>query len=59
MADRCLPSATKQKVGIFCLPGFVEDHRQIYFSHGSLLRFFFHVHNPFAPNGVNVFCPTY
>jgi len=27
MADRCLPSATKQKVVIFCLPGFVEDHR--------------------------------
>jgi hypothetical protein len=29
---RRLPGAAAQKVGSFCLPGFVEDRGQIYFS---------------------------
>ncbi len=40
----CLPSAAKQKVGIFYLPRFVEDRGQICFSRGSLPCFFLHVH---------------
>jgi hypothetical protein len=59
VADRHLLGATKQKVEIFYLPGFVEDHEEICFSQGSLPHFFLHVDNPFAPLGVNVFCPTY
>jgi len=30
-------AAAQQTVGIFCLPGFVEDRGQICFSRGSLL----------------------
>jgi hypothetical protein len=32
VADRRAPSSTEQSVGIFCLPGFVEDRGQISFS---------------------------
>ncbi len=46
VAGRCLPDATEQKVGIFCLPGFVEDRGQICFSRGSLPHFFLHVPDP-------------
>jgi hypothetical protein len=35
----------KQKVRIFCLPWFVRDHWQIWFSLGSLPCFFLHVLN--------------
>jgi hypothetical protein len=59
MADRRLLGATKQKVQIFYLLGFVKDHEQIHFSHDSLPHFFLHMHNPFVALGVNVFCPTY
>jgi hypothetical protein len=41
--DVCLPCVAKQKVEIFCLPGFVEDSRQMCFSHGSPSRFFLHM----------------
>ncbi len=40
-AGRRLPE--EQKVGIFCLSGFVEDRGRICFSHGSLPLFFLHV----------------
>jgi hypothetical protein len=42
-ADVCLPGAAEQKVEIFCLPGFVEDRRQMCFSRGSPPRFFLHM----------------
>jgi hypothetical protein len=42
-ADVCLPSVAEQKVEIFCLPRFVEDHRQMCFSHDNLSRFFLHM----------------
>ncbi len=40
----CLPGVAEQKVEIFCLPGFVEDRRQMCFSRGSPSRFFLHMH---------------
>jgi len=46
VAGRCLPDAAEQKVGIFCLPGFLEDRGQICFSQGSLPHFFLHVRDP-------------
>jgi len=42
-ADVCLPGVAEQKVEIFCLPGFVEDRRQMCFSRGSSLCFFLHM----------------
>ncbi len=39
VACRRLSGAEEQKVRIFCLPGFVEDRRQICFSCYSLPRF--------------------
>jgi hypothetical protein len=36
VAGRRLPRAAEEKVGIFCLPGFVEDRGQICFSRSSL-----------------------
>ncbi len=42
VADRRLPGAPEQKVGIFGLPGFVEDRGHICLSRGSLPRFFLH-----------------
>jgi hypothetical protein len=52
-AGKRLPVSAEQKVGIFCLPGFVEDRGQIYasraavcFSRGSLPRLFLHVRDP-------------
>jgi hypothetical protein len=36
----------EQNVGIFRLPGFVADRGPIYFSSGSLPRFFPHVRDP-------------
>jgi len=59
VASRYLMGVVKQKVGNFYLLGFVEDHKQIYFSCQNLLHFFLHVHDPSNPLGVNVFCPTY
>jgi len=43
VAGRRLPGAAEQKVGIFCLPGFVEERGQICFSRGSLPPFFLDV----------------
>ncbi len=43
VADVCLPGVAEQKVEIFCLPGFVEDHRQMCFSRGNPSCFFFHM----------------
>jgi hypothetical protein len=42
-ADVCRPRAAEQKVEIFCLPGFVEDRRQMCFPRGSPPRFFVHM----------------
>ncbi len=42
-ADVCLPGVAEQKVEIFCLPGFVEDRRQMCFSRGSPSCFFLHM----------------
>jgi hypothetical protein len=44
VADVCLPGVAEQKVEIFCLPGFVEDRRQMCFSCGSSSCFFLHMH---------------
>jgi len=41
---RRLLGAAKQKVRIFCLPGFVEDRGQICFLQGRRPHFFLHVH---------------
>jgi hypothetical protein len=41
--DVCLQGVAEQKVEIFCLPGFVEDRRQMCFSRGSPSRFFLHM----------------
>jgi hypothetical protein len=41
-----LPDAAEQKLGIFCLLGFVEDRGRICFSRGSLPRFFLRVRDP-------------
>ncbi len=41
--DVCLSGVAEQKVEIFCLPGFVEDCRQMCFSRGSSLCFFLHM----------------
>jgi hypothetical protein len=38
-ADVRLPGAAEQKVKIFCLPGFVEDRRQMCFSRGRSAAF--------------------
>jgi hypothetical protein len=46
VAGRRLSGAAEQKVGIFCVPGFVEHRGQICFSLGSLPRFFLHVRDP-------------
>jgi hypothetical protein len=43
VAGRRLSGTAEQKVGIFCLPGVVEDSGQICFSRGSQPRFFLHV----------------
>jgi hypothetical protein len=43
-ADICLLGVAEQKVEIFCLPGFVEDRRQMCFSRDSSSRFFLHMH---------------
>jgi len=43
-ADVCLLGVAEQKVEIFCLPGFVEDRRQMCFSRGSPSCFFLHMH---------------
>ncbi len=43
VADIYLPGVAEQKVEIFCLPGIVEDRRQMCFSHGSPSRFFLHM----------------
>ncbi len=43
VVDVCLPGVAEQKVEIFCLPGFVEDHRQMCFSRGSPSCFFLHM----------------
>ncbi len=40
VADRRLPGAPEQKVGIFGLPGFAEHRGHICLSRGSLPRFF-------------------
>ncbi len=42
-ADVCLSGVVEQKVEIFCLLGFVENRRQMCFSHGSLSCFFLHM----------------
>ncbi len=42
-ADVCLPGVAEQKVEIFCLRGFVEDHRQMCFSRNSPSHFFLHM----------------
>ncbi len=42
-ADVCLLGVAEQKVEIFCLPGFVEDRRQMCFSRGSPSHFFLHM----------------
>jgi hypothetical protein len=42
-ADVCLPGVAEQKVEIFCLPGFVENCRQMCFSRGSPSHFFLHM----------------
>jgi hypothetical protein len=43
VADVCLPGVAEQKVEIFCLPGFVEDRRQMCFSCGRPSCFFLHM----------------
>jgi hypothetical protein len=43
VADVCLPGVAEQKVEIFCLPGFVEDRRQMCFLRDSPLCFFLHM----------------
>jgi hypothetical protein len=43
VAGKRRPGAAEQKVGIFCLPGFVADRGPICFSSGSLPRFFPHL----------------
>jgi hypothetical protein len=46
VAGRRRPGAAEQKFGLFCLPGFVEDRGQTFFSRGSLQRFLLHVRDP-------------
>jgi hypothetical protein len=46
MAGRRLPGAAEQKLGIFCLLGFVEGGGRICFSRGSLPLFFLRVRDP-------------
>jgi hypothetical protein len=59
VVDERMSGLTKQKVGIFYLPSFVEVCVQICFSHNNLSHFFIHVHNPFPPLGVTSFAlPT-
>ncbi len=42
-ANVYLSGVAEQKVEIFCLPGFVEDCRQMCFSHGNSSCFFLHM----------------